>query len=209
MSSQCTFSRRSSAIAMMLVGLPLLACSGGDAGDLGGEPDRPDGGGAAVADAGGPFPDATPGDTTDGGGSGQLASTLTSTCAELRGRAVVNFNGNLGISFTEADSPFTFLGSIQFEIPPDFTGSIPNPENWDGDGSRQIVAVTSSNFELHGNHCWFDNSGASGSVTITDYRPSEGVVKADFDALSLRSCVGASICTVSGSIETTGQGVFE
>ena len=45
-----------------------------------------------------------------------LASTLTASCATLQGRAIVNENGNLGIAFTEGDSPYTFLGSVQFEL---------------------------------------------------------------------------------------------
>lgn len=48
-----------------------------------------------------------------------------------------------------------------------------------------------------------------GSVTITELRLNDRVVKATFNALPLRSCTGASICTISGSIEATGEGVFE
>lgn len=156
--------------------------------------------------------------TGDGGGSNSidapggnpLASTLTSSCATLQGRAIVNENGNLGIAFTEDSSPYTFLGSVQFELPSGFTGTVPNPEAWDGTSPRKVVAMTTPSYEIHGNHCWFNNTMPSGgSVVITEYRPADGVVKATFTALPLRSCTGASICTISGSIETTGEGVFE
>ncbi len=187
--------------------LVLVACGGGEPID----DQLTDGGSSATADAATSASDAMPGESVDaGGGASQLASTLSSDCATLQGRAVVNVNGNLGISFTEPESPFTFLGSIQFEVPSNFTGAIPNPEAWDGNGPRQIVAVTSSAFSLHGNHCWFDDSpSAPGSVVIDDYRPSEGIVKAEFSSLVLRSCSGVATCTINGSIETTGQGVFE
>jgi hypothetical protein len=191
----------------ILIALLLTACEGGEDNEDDG---FADGGAESAADAG-PSNDAMPGEATDAGSSdSQLISSLTSDCSTLQGRAIVNFNGNLGISFTEAESPFTFLGSIQFEIPSDWNGAIPNPENWDGSSARQIVAVTSSAFTLHGNHCWFEDSPqAPGSVVISDYRPSEGIVKAQFDSLALRSCTGAAVCTVSGSIETTAAGVFE
>ena len=42
--------------------------------------------------------------TTDGGAS-KLISTLSSSCATLQGRAIVNYNDNLGIAFPESDSP--------------------------------------------------------------------------------------------------------
>lgn len=158
------------------------------------------------------------GATGDGGGSNgidapasnRIASTLTSSCATLQGRAIVNHNGNLGIAFTEDNSPYTFLGSVQFELPTGFTGTIPNPEAWDGTSPRRVVAMTTPSYQLHGNHCWFNGAMPSGgSVVITEYRPTDGVVKATFTALPLRSCTGASICTVSGAIETTGEGVFD
>jgi len=148
--------------------------------------------------------------TTDGGASTRIRSTLTSSCATLQGRAIVNYNTNLGISFTEDDSPYTFIGSIQFELPDGFTGAVPNPEGYDGSSPRKVVAVTSPSFTLHGNHCWLNGSMPSGgSVTIAQYAPNDGIVKATFTALPLRSCTGAAICTISGTIETTGEGVFE
>ncbi len=146
---------------------------------------------------------------TDGGSNSGLRSTLTSSCATLQGRAIVNFNGNLGIAFTEDDSPFTFLGSVQFELPDGFVGAIPNPEAWDGSGPRKVVAMTTSSYQLHGNHCWMNTTPSGGSVTVMEYRPNDGVVKATFASLPLRSCTGASVCMVSGTIETTGEGVFE
>jgi hypothetical protein len=143
--------------------------------------------------------------------SNRINSTLTSSCATLQGRAIVNFNGNLGISFTEDDSPYTFLGSVQFELPAGFTGAIPNPEAWNGSAPRKVVAMTTPSYQLHGNHCWLNGATptAAGSVVITEFRPNDGVVKATFNALQLRSCTGSSVCTVSGSIETTAEGVFD
>ncbi len=145
------------------------------------------------------------------GASNRINSTLTSSCATLQGRAIVNFNGNLGISFTEDDAPYTFLGSVQFELPAGFTGAVPNPEAWNGSGPRKVVAMTTPSYQLHGNHCWLNGATptAAGSVVITEYRPNDGVVKATFTALQLRSCTGSSVCTVSGSIETTAEGVFD
>ncbi|MDB4960533.1 MAG: hypothetical protein JWP01_532 [Myxococcales bacterium] len=183
----------------------LAACGTSDPG--GSEPDGTDAGtdgrGANVDAPGGTPVDAPP-------ASNRIASTLTSSCATLQGRAIVNHNGNLGIAFTEDDSPYTFLGSVQFELPSGFTGAIPNPEAWNGTGPRKVVAMTTPSYQLHGNHCWMNGAMPSGgSVTITEYRPTDGVVKATFTALPLRSCVGSTICTISGSIETTGEGVFE
>ena len=196
----------SSALQPARIAVLLAACGGGEALDED-EVASADAGTTADAGAGS---DAMPGPVADAGGTAQLDSTLTSDCATLQGRAVVNFNGNLGISFTEAESPFTFLGSMQFEIPASFSGAIPNPESWDGNSPRHIVAVTSPTFSLHGNHCWFDSTPQSpGSVVITDYRPSDGIVRAQFDSLVLRSCTGAATCTISGDIETTAEGVFE
>jgi len=170
------------------------ACGSSDAGD------GPMGGPDASTDSG-----------QGGGGDGgmQIASTLTSACATLQGRAIVNFNGNLGISFTEADSPYTFLGSVQFELPDGYTGAVPVPENWDGSSPRRVVAMSTPSFELHGNHCWMNAQPPAGTLVIETYRPADGIVKATFSAFPLRSCTGASVCTITGTIETTGEGVFE
>lgn len=188
-------------VALLVV---LVACGGSSPGP-GGDDDGntlPDGGNGSGSGSG----------SGQGSGSGSnsgLHSTLTSSCATLQGRALVNENGNLGIAFTESDSPYTFLGSIQFELPDGFTGAIPNPEMWDGSSPRHVVAMTTPSYELHGNHCWMSGSPSGGSVTVTKFAPAQGIVKATFTALPLHSCTGASICTVSGSIETTGEGVFD
>lgn len=148
-------------------------------------------------------PDAAAGDPLD--------STLTATCATLQGRAIVNENGDLGVSFTEADLPYTFIGSIQWDLPDGFTGQVPNPEDWDGESARQIVAVTSPGFELFGNHCWLDGPPPAqpGTATIAEFDLAAGVVRATFDDFVLRSCTTPTTCTVNGTIETTGEGVFE
>lgn len=182
----------------ILVALALLsACDSGSS-----DPGTDGGGGGSDAGSnhdGGPID----------GSSNALHSTLTSSCATLQGRAIVNENGNLGIAFTEDDSPYTFLGSVQFELPDGFVGTIPNPEGWNGSGPRKVVTMTTPSFELHGNHCWSNGVPSGGSVTVMEYHPSAGIVKATFAALPLHSCTTASVCTVSGSIETTGEGVFE
>lgn len=186
-------------VALLLV---LVACGGSSPGTGGDDDDgmSADGGTGSGSGQG------------SGSGSGQgsaLHSTLTSSCATLQGRAVVNENGNLGVAFTESDSPYTFLGSVQFQLPDGFTGAVPDPENWDGSSERHVVAVTSAGFELHGNHCWPMGSSAGGSVTVTKFAPSQGIVKATFTNLVLRSCTSTATCTVNGSIETTGEGVFD
>jgi len=186
---------RLTSLALLLAGCGTSDSGGADAG-TDGRGAMGDGGGSNLIDA--------------PAGSNRIASTLTSSCATLQGRAIVNHNGNLGIAFTEDASPYTFLGSVQFELPAGFTGAIPNPESWDGSSPRKVVAMTTPSYQLHGNHCWLNGALPSGgSVVITEYRPTDGVVKATFTALPLRSCTGASVCTISGSIETTGEGVFE
>jgi hypothetical protein len=144
----------------------------------------------------------------DGGGTSKLISTLTSSCATLQGRAIVNYNDNLGIVFTESDSPYTFLGSVQFQLPDGFTGSVPNPEIYDPNSDRHIAAMTTPDFDLHGNHCWMNIVPPSGTLVVDEFQPSAGVVKATFSSYPLHSCTGATVCTVSGKIETTGSGVF-
>ena len=183
------------------------ACSGGDMSrDMGA-----DSGTAGTGDGGlQSGSDAMAGSGTDAGEQTGLHSTLVSDCGTLQGRAIVNFNDNLGITFTEDESPYTFLASVQFELTSGYTGAIPNPENWDGNGAREIVAMTTAAFDTHGNHCWLRaQPAAAGSVVISEYRPSQGIVRAEFQALTLRSCVGDSVCTISGELATTGEGVFE
>jgi hypothetical protein len=133
-----------------------------------------------------------------------VTSTLTSSCATLQGRALVNYNGNFGIAFTEADTPYTFLGSVQFELPDGFTGAVPDPEAWDGMSDRHVVAMTTAAYELHGNHCWSNTQPPAGSLIIQTFEPSAGIVKATFTAFALHSCTGSTICTVTGTIETKG-----
>ncbi len=141
--------------------------------------------------------------------STQIMSSLTSACATLQGRAIVNYNDNLGIAFTEQDSPYTFLGSVQFQLPDGFTGAVPDPEIYDGSDDRHIAAMTDAGFDLHGNHCWDGAQPPPGTLVIDEYDPTDGIVKATFDNYAMHSCTDSSVCTVSGSIETTGQGVFD
>ncbi|MDX2094023.1 MAG: hypothetical protein SFX73_39700 [Kofleriaceae bacterium] len=191
---------RSSSLAIALL---IVACSGDGSG-----PDGVDGGSGSGTDAGsGSGSDA--GSGPDGGSNG-LTSTLTSSCATLQGRAIVNYNSNLGIAFTEDDIPYTSLGSVSFELPAGFSGNVPNPEAWDGSSPRKVVAMTTASFQTHGNHCWLQTTPPSpGSVTIHEWRPNDGVVRATFNALALKSCTGSTVCTISGTIETTGEGVFD
>ncbi len=165
-------------------------------------------GAAGNADGAAGNPDGSTGNVDANAGT-QLDSTLVSSCATLRGRALVNYNGNLGIAFTEDDLPYSSIGTIQFELPSGFVGTVPNPEQWDGVSPRQLVAVTSAGFELHGSHCWFEDTPPTGTATITEYRPTDGVVRASFSNFPVHSCIGPSVCTVSGTVETTGEGVFE
>ena len=147
----------------------------------------------------------------DGDGDG-VASTLVVTCdAELSGRAIVDWNTNLGISFTDNAPTYSVRGSISFEFPPGFTGVVDNPENYEPGGPRHVVAVTDRSFTLHGNHCWEDGTPPrTGSGFIEEWRPNEGVVRATFTDFPLQNCViGSAPCSITGTIETTGEGVFE
>jgi len=192
-------------LLVFLGGLTVLAGCGGD-GDDATDADSSDG----TDDVVGPTVDADPA-APDAAGGDALASSLTATCATLQGRAIVNENGDLGVSFTEPDLPYTFIGSIQWDLPDGFTGGVPNPEAWDGDSPRLIVAVTSPGFELFGNHCWLDGPPPAqpGTATIDEFDPLAGVVRATFDDYVVRSCTTAATCTINGAIETTGEGVFE
>lgn len=174
----------------------MAACGGtGNGGDDAGMTAGPDAGRASGGSGG------------SGSGSG-LKSTLTASCATLQGRAIVNDNGNLGIAFT--DDVSTFIGSLQFQLPDGFAGPIPDPESWDGQSDRKVVAVTSPSYELHGNHCWpTGDAPTGGSVVIETWKPDRGIVKATFTALALHSCTGGEVCTVDGTLETTGTGVFD
>jgi len=46
-------------------------------------------------------------------------------------------------------------------------------------------------------------------VTVTALDLGNGIVKATFSSLTLHSCTTSATCTVSGTIETTAQGVFD
>jgi hypothetical protein len=133
-----------------------------------------------------------------------VTSTLTSSCTTLQGRALVNYNGNFGIAFTEADSPYTFLGSVQFQLPDGFTGAVPDPEAWDGTSDRHVVAMTTAAYDLHGNHCWSNTQPPAGSLIVHTFEPNAGIVKATFTAFALHSCTGSTVCTITGTIETKG-----
>jgi hypothetical protein len=152
--------------------------------------------------------DARHGTAADGGSSG-FTSTLTSPCATLQGRAIVSYNDNLGIAFTDDDSPYSFRGSVQFELPDGFTGDAPNPEDWDGSGPRHVIAMTDVGFDLHGNHCWNGETPPAGTLVIEQFDTSSVIVSATFDQFPMHSCTDDTVCTVSGTITTTGAGVFD
>ncbi len=147
----------------------------------------------------------------DSGNIEGITSTLTISCAgQLQGRAVVHWNTNLGIAFTDAAIPYTFRGSISFDFPSEFTGAIDNPENYDPDFPRHTLAVVDQGYTTYGNHCYpFGTAPQAGTGTIYAFHPSEGIVRATFNNMPLANCVGGGVCLLSGTIETTGQGVFE
>ena len=154
-----------------------------------------------------PATDAPASDSASGG----VTSTLTITCdGELQGRAIVNFNTNLGIAFTDPELPFGSRGSISFDFPSGFSGSVGNPEIV-GDGPRHTLAITDRSFTTYGNHCWaFGTEAQPGSATISEWRPTDGVVRASFVDFPVRNCVSmADTCVINGMIETTGEGTFE
>lgn len=209
------------ALVSTLVLLSVAGCDdtrsgadGGDARDAGGLPPGVDGGPRADGggvDAGPGDTDAGPGGPDAGPGGGGLTSTLQITCGgQLQGRAIVNYNTNLGVAFTDGAPALTPRGSISFDFPSGFTGAIDNPEIVDG-GPRHTLAITTSDFTTYGNHCWPVGTPArSGSATIEVWRPNEGVVRATFTNVELNNCVTMSdSCVLNGTIETTGEGVFE
>lgn len=153
----------------------------------------------------GPTPDAA---GTDAGGG--VTSTLTITCdGELAGRVIVNYNTALQIAFTDPVSPFTSRGSISFDFPSGFTGPIANPEVVD-DGPRHTLAITDRAFTTYGNHCWPVGTTLESVGTIEEWRPSEGVVRATFSNMPLNDCASmTTTCYLSGTIATTGTGVFD
>lgn len=140
-----------------------------------------------------------------------VTSTLTISCdGELQGRSIVNFNTNLGIAFTDPELPFTSRGSISFDFPSGFSGTVENPELVD-DGPRHTLAITDRAFTTYGNHCWtFGTEPQPGSATIDEWRPTEGIVRATFVDFPVRNCVSMSdTCVINGAIETSGEGTFE
>jgi len=145
----------------------------------------------------------------DGTSSSGFTSTLTSACATLQGRAIVSYNDNLGIAFTDDDSPYAFRGSVQFELPDGFTGEAPDPESWDGSGPRHVVAMTDPGFGEYGNHCWNGATPPPGTLVIEQFDTANVILQATFDDFPLHGCTDDSVCTVSGTIATTGAGVFD
>lgn len=158
---------------------------------------------AALTDASGP-PDA-------GGG---VISTLVATgcpAALSSGRVIVHYNTSLGIAFTDPDSPYALRGTLSFDFPSTFTGPIPNPYSWVESGIHKEVAVTDTAYTTWGNHCWqTGDSPTGGSASIEVINGPAGVVRATFQGFQLRNCVSQSAtCTLTGSIESSGTGVFE
>jgi len=126
-------------------------------------------------------------------------------------RVLVHYNTSLGIVFTDPDSPYTIRGSISFDFPSTFTGSIPNPYSWVDSGVHKEVAITDESYTTWGNHCWkTGDSPSGGSATIEVIDGSQGVVRASFDGFQLRNCINQNAtCTLTGSIESADTGVFE
>jgi hypothetical protein len=193
-----------------LVVVACAACghSAGPGGGGGGGAAGPDAAGGGHHGSGSNNGDAGGGSPGDGSASG-FTSTLTSACATLQGRAIVDYNDNLGIAFTDGAPSYTFLGSVQFELPDGFTGEAPDPEDWNGTGPRHVIAMTDAGYDLHGNHCWNGATPPAGTLVIQQFDTSNVVVQATFDNFAMHSCTDDSVCTVSGTIVTTGAGVFD
>ena len=188
--------------------LLLCACGNGTGAANPGGVDAATDGHHGIGDGHGAMTDASHGSSADGHSAG-FTSTLTSTCATLQGRALVNYNDNLGIAFTDDDSPYAFRGSIQFELPDGFTGAAPNPEDWDGSSPRHVIAMTDADYDLHGNHCWNGEAPPPGTLVVQAFDTGSVVVRATFDAFPMHGCTDDSVCTVSGTIQTTAAGVFD
>ncbi|MDY0002264.1 MAG: hypothetical protein RBU30_13285 [Polyangia bacterium] len=197
--------------------LPLPSC--GD--DHGGQdPDasqsRDSGAGADAQ-----LPDATSADSAapdashpaDAGGQGVTSTLVASGCPATlsSSRVIVHYNTSLGITFTDPDSPYSVRGTISFDFPSTFTGEIPNPYSWVESGIHKEVAVTDSAYTTWGNHCWpMGETPSGGSGTISLVNGPSGVVRATFQGFQLRNCVSqSSTCSLTGSIESAGTGVFE
>ncbi len=153
------------------------------------------------------------GATVDAGG-GQVTSTLVATGCSAQfssSRVMVHYNTALGVVFTDPTSPYTVQGTISFDFPSTFTGAVPNPYSWVESGVHKEVAVTDTSYTTWGNHCWaVGDNPTGGSATIEVIDGPAGIVRATFQDFQLRNCVTqSSTCTLSGTVETTGTGVFE
>lgn len=141
------------------------------------------------------------------GDSAKPSSTLVVDCgATLQGKSTISSaGGGLSVTFLGDGE---FRGGLQFTFETGFTGAfVPPPLS-----SEQLVAITTASMITHGTHCWLDSPPAElGSVQIEAYDPAQGIVKAEFHALRLRSCHGDKVteCTINGAIETTGLGSVE
>jgi len=216
--------RRAQRVRMALIGglvaLAGFACGDGATGDDRDASSSSDGSVAldagATGDAGsardaGSGRDA--GATVDAGG-GQVSSTLVATgCAAQfsSSRVMVHYNTALGVVFTDPTSPYSVQGTISFDFPSTFTGAIPNPYSWVESGVHKEVAVTDTAYTTWGNHCWaVGDSPTGGSATLEVIDGPAGIVRVTFQDFQLRNCVTqSSTCTLSGSLETSGTGVFE
>ncbi|MFH2010080.1 MAG: hypothetical protein ABI333_26015 [bacterium] len=206
---------RRSLIALTLV---LFACGGdptGDDVDAGGAQDAQsprDGqlaSDAHAADAG-----AADGSTGNDAGAGAVTSTLTAAGCQAEfssSRVLVHYNTSLGIVFTDPDVPYAVRGTISFDFPSTFTGVVPNPYSWVDSGIHKEVAVTDTAYTTWGNHCWaVGDVPTGGSATIDVINGPAGIVRATFQGFQLRHCINqAATCTLTGTIETHGTGVFE
>ena len=74
---------------------------------------------------------------------------------------------------------------------------------------QQVIAMTDAGYDLHGNHCWNGATPPAGTLVIQQFDTSNVVVQATFDNFAMHSCTDDSACTVSGTIVTTGSGVFD
>ena len=161
--------------------------------------------GGSTADAGS--------SATDAGSGGVTSTLVASGCPAVfsSSRVMVHYNTSLGIVFTEPTSPYSVQGTISFDFPSTFTGAVPNPYSWVESGVHKEVAVTDTSYTTWGNHCWqVGDSPTGGSATIDVINGPAGIVRATFQGFQLRRCIDqSSTCTLTGTIESTGTGVFE
>lgn len=149
----------------------------------------------------------------DAGGPGVTSTLVATGCPATltSSRVMVHYNTSLGIVFTDPESPYAVRGTLSFDFPTTFTGAVPNPYSWVESGIHKEVALTDSAYTTWGNHCWrTGETPTGGSATITAINGPEGVVRATFQGFELRNCVTQNTtCTLSGTIESSGTGVFE